>query len=179
MKTAMHPVINPVQELLFMIAPPRHIVSDVFVLKDDVHYLIGHPFEDRYTPPHINLFRYHDLHVDEMIQHVSEKVKHINPFNIYIKDLSVSHDPKGHRIYLNIVNKYPLRDLFGKLIKHDTNYTPQLDIAQNLSSIDFIKAWPYLKSLPYTQNFVCDRITVLARVENQWIHYQDIHFGNA
>jgi hypothetical protein len=179
MKTAMHPVINPVQALLFMIAPPRHIVSDVFVLKDDVHYLIGRPFEDRYTPPHISLFRYHDLHVDEMIQHVTEKAKHFKPFNIYIKDLSASHEHHSHRIYLNIVNKYPLRDLFGKLIRHDSGYTPHLGIAQGLDSTDFMKSWPYLKSLPYTQNFLCDRITVLAKVDNEWMHYQDIPFGDA
>ena len=55
---------NPVQELLFLISPPPHIASDVSVLKDDVQFLIGHEFEDRYSRANISLFKYSDKHIE-------------------------------------------------------------------------------------------------------------------
>ena len=168
---------NPVQELLFIIAPPRHIKSDVSVLKDDVQYLIGHEFDDRYSTACITLFNYSDEHVTDMIEHVESKAAHFKPFNIFIKDLNVFYTGTNRTIYLDIVNKYPVRDIFEKLIKEDAGYIPHITIAKKLAAEDFLKAWPYLKDLPYSQHFLCDRITVLARAENRWVHFKDIVFG--
>lgn len=170
---------NPVQELFFIIAPPRHIMSDVSVLKDDVHYLIGHPFDDRFSRGHISLFKYADEHSEDMIGHVEEKAAAFKPFNIFIKDFSVFYSGLKRTIYMDIVNKYPVRDIFEKLIKEDAGFTPHITIAKNLSSEDFLKAWPYLNELPYSQHFTCDRITVLTRSENKWVHYRDIVFGGS
>lgn len=177
MKPSQIKISNPVQELLFIIAAPRHIKSDVSVLKDDVQYLIGHEFEDRYSKACISLFKYNDEHLDAMIEHVEAKAAHFKPFNIFIKDLNVFYNGSYRTIYLDIVNKYPVRDIFEKLIKEDTGYIPHITIAKKLAAEDFLKAWPYLKDLPYSQHFLCDRITVLARSENKWVHYKDILFG--
>jgi len=168
---------NPVKELFFIIAPPRHILSDAFVLKDDVHYLIGHEFDDRYAKAHISLFKYNDMHADDMIRHVEAKAAYFKPFNIFIKDLNVFYNGTLRTIYMDIVNKYPVREIFEKLVKEESGYTPHITIAKKLAAEDFLKAWPYLKDLPYSQHFLCDRITVLARSEGKWIHYQDILFG--
>jgi 2'-5' RNA ligase len=168
---------NPVQELLFVISPPRHIKSDISVLKDDVQYLIGHEFDDRYSKANISLFKYNDEHVDAMIEHVESKAAHFNPFNIFIKNLNVFYTGSRRTIYLDIVNKYPVRDLFEKLIKEDPGFTPHMTIARNLIAEDFLKAWPYLKDFHYSQHFLCDRISVLARAENKWVHHKDILFG--
>ncbi|NJM24809.1 MAG: hypothetical protein HC859_04105 [Bacteroidia bacterium] len=75
MRTTAVKTSQSIQELLFIIAPPRHIASDVAVLKDDVQYLIGREFEDRYTPAHISLFKYADEHIDEIIEHVEAKAR--------------------------------------------------------------------------------------------------------
>jgi 2'-5' RNA ligase len=168
---------NPVKELFFIIAPPPHIMSDVSVLKDDVHYLIGHEFDDRYSKAHISLFKYSDDHMDDIIRHVEAKAAQFTPFNIFIKDLNVFYNGTARTIYMDIVNKYPVRDIFEKLIKEESGYTPHITIAKKLAAEDFLKAWPYLKDLPYSQHFLCDRITVLARAANRWIHYKDIMFG--
>ena len=177
MKPTQIKISNPVQELLFIIAPPRHIKSDVSVLKDDVQYLIGHEFDDRYSKACISLFKYRDEHLDGMIEHVASKAAHFKPFNIFIKDLNVFYNGSYRTIYLDIINKYPVRDIFEKLIKEDAGYTPHITIAKKLGAEDFLKAWPYLKDLPYSQHFLCDRITVLARTEDKWVHYKDILFG--
>lgn len=178
MKTTPQKIDSPVQELFFMIAPPPHIKSDVSVLKDDVHYLIGHEFEDRYSRAHISLFKYDNVeHIEGMLHHVQSKAQHFKPFNIFIKDLNVFYQGSNRTIYLEIVNKYPLREIFERLIKEDVNFTPHITVSRNLSSEDFLKTWPYLKDLKYSQHFLCDRITVLAKSENRWIHYADIPFG--
>src|SRR3982751_6768494 len=119
MKTSTTTTKSPVQELFFIISPPPHILSDVFVLKDDVHYLIGHEFADRYSMAHISLFKYQDEHVEDIIRHVEVKVAIIKPFNIFIKDLNVFYYGAERTIILDIVNKYPVRDIFEKLIKED------------------------------------------------------------
>ena len=177
MKATQVKVASPVQELFFLIAPPPHIKSDVSVLKDDVHYLIGHEFEDRYSKAHISLFRYNDEHIEDMLHHVQSKADHFSAFNVFVKDVNVFHHGSKRTLYLDIVNKYPLRDIFEKLVKTDSNFVPHITISRNLSTEDFLKTWPYLKDLPYSQHFLCDRITVLARSENRWLHYTDILFG--
>jgi len=168
---------NAIQELFFIIAPPPHIMSDVSVLKDDVQYLIGHKFDDRYSKAHISLFKYDGEYLEDMIRHVESKAERFQAFNLFIKDLNVFHNGSQRTIYLDIVNKYSIRDIFETLIKEDPHYTPHITIAKKLSPEDFLKAWPYLENLSYSQHFLCDRITVLARGENKWIHYKDIMFS--
>lgn len=178
MKTTPIKTQNPVQELFFLIAPPRHIASDVAVLKDDVHYLIGHDFEDRFSKAHIPLFKYNDEHIDDMISFVEEKAASFEAFNVFLKDFNVFYNGSKRTVYMDIVNKYPVREIFENLVKEDANFTPHITIAKNLSSEDFLKCWPYLKELNYSnQHFLCDRITVLARNGKKWLHYKDICFG--
>ena len=179
MKTSTFKLQNSVQELLFMIAPPPHILSDISVLKDDVQYLIDKKFEDRFSKGYIPLFKYEDQHVDDMMRFVEQKAETFNPFNIFIKDFGVFYNGNKRTIYMDVVNRYPIRDIFEKIIKSEPQYTPSITIAKNLSDEDFLKAMPYLKSLRYSQHFTCDRITVLARSEKRWLHYQDIEFGVA
>ncbi len=168
---------NPVQELFFLISPPPHIMSDVSVLKDDIQFLIGHEFDDRYSKGYISLFQYNDEHIDDIIQHVATKAAHFKPFNVFIKNLNVFHYGATRTIYLDIVNKYPIRDIFERLVKEDIHYTPHISIAKNIATEDFLKSWAYLKDLSYSQHFLCDRITVLAREEKRWVHFRDIMFG--
>jgi 2'-5' RNA ligase len=177
MKPSQIKILNPVQELFFIIAPPPHIMSDVSVLKDDVQYLIGHTFEGRHSKAHISLFKYSGEYLDDMVEHVETKAAQFNAFNLFIKNLNMFRDGSQRTIYLDIINKYAVRDIFESLVKQDENYTPHITIAKTLSSEDFSTAWPHLKDLSYSQNFLCDRITVLMRGGNRWVHYKDILFG--
>lgn len=169
-----------VKELFFIIAPPRHIASDVSVLKDDVHYLIGRPLEDRYAKAHISLFRFSDTekHMHHMIRFVEAKAAGFQPFNVFLKDFGVFYTGSQRTIYMDIVNKTPLQEIYEKLIREDRTFTPCITIAKNLAVEDFLRCWPYLKGLHYSnQHFLCDRITVLARTDSRWVHYKDIVFG--
>ncbi|HYI77313.1 MAG TPA: 2'-5' RNA ligase family protein [Chryseolinea sp.] len=169
-----------VRELFFVISPPPHIMSDVSVLKDDVQFLVGHELEDRYVKAHISLFKFDDKkHFDEIIQFVESKAFDFQPFNIFIKNLNFFHSGTTRSVYLDIVNKYLIQDIFEKVVKEDINYTPHISIARNLESEDFLKTWLYLKDFHYSQHFLCDRITVLARAGKRWTHYRDIMFAPA
>ena len=58
-----------IEELAFVIAPPGHIKSDVSVLKDDVHFLIGRPFVDVYSKAHVALFKFNEKEYFDDITH--------------------------------------------------------------------------------------------------------------
>jgi 2'-5' RNA ligase len=168
---------SSVQELFFIISPPRHILSDVSVLKDDVHYLIGRKLEDRHSIAHISLFKYNDEHLNDIVRHVEVKAAQFKPFNVFLKDFGVFYNGAKRTIYMDVVNKYPIQEIFEKVVKEDSNYVPHITIAKNLPMDDFLRCWPYLKGLKYSnQHFLCDRITVLARSDKKWRHYKDLLF---
>jgi 2'-5' RNA ligase len=166
-----------VKELFFLISPPRHIASDVSVLKDDVHYLIGREMEDRFLRAQITLFKFSDTenHMKHMVRFVEARASEISPFNVFLKDFGVFYNGAYRTVYLDIVNKSPIEEIFEKIIKEETSYTPHIPVAKNLTTDEFLRCWPYLKGLNYSnQHFLCDRITVLARMDRKWMHYKDI-----
>ena len=168
-----------IEELSFIIAPPPHIKSDVSVLKDDVQFLTGEVFDDRYSPAHISLFKFDDRrHFGDIIKQVEARAAAFDPFNIFIKGLRYFDHGPNRTIYLDILNKVDVQDIFENLVKRNARYMPFISIAQGLNTREFSKAWPHLQDFRYTQDFLCDRITVLARSGNGWLHYRDILFGN-
>lgn len=178
MKFNHQPTDASVKELFFLISPPRHIISDVSVLKDDVHYLTGHKLEDRHSIAHISLFKYNDDHISDIIRHVEVKAAAFEPFNVFLKGFGVFFNGSKRTIYMDIVNKSPIQEIFEKLVKEDSGYVPHISIARNLGLDDFLRCWPYFKGLNYSnQHFLCDRITVLGRSDKKWMHYKDIMFS--
>jgi hypothetical protein len=179
MKQSYVKISKGVEELFFVISPPPHIKSDVSVLKDDVQYLTGNIFEDRYSVAHISLFRFVDeQHFDDIIREVELRATYFSPFNVFIKGLKAFQHGSNRTIHLDIVNKYQVSEIFEKLVKEDNQYSPYISIAKKLTDEEFSHAWPYLEDFCYNQHFLCDRITVLARTDGRWIHYKDIVFGN-
>lgn len=168
-----------IDELSFVIAPPPHIKSDVSVLKDDVQFLTAEIFKDRHVPAHISLFRYNDkkLFID-IIQQVETKAAEFRPFNIFLKDLKHFRYNATYTVYLDIINKPDIRDIFEHLIKMNANYLPLISVAKGLGYEQFSKAWPHLRNFRYRQDFLCDRISVIGRRGHNWLHCRDIMFGD-
>src|SRR5688572_19274271 len=92
MKLNHQPTDESVKELFFLISPPRHIISDVSVLKDDVHYLIGHQLADRHSIAHVSLFKYNDEHFTDIIRHVEVKAAQFKTFNVFLKGFGVFYN---------------------------------------------------------------------------------------
>jgi 2'-5' RNA ligase len=136
-----------IKELFFLISPPRHIVSDVSVLKDDVHYLIDREMEDRFSKAHISLFKFRDTenHMKHIIRFVEARASEIAPFNIFLKDFGVFYSGSFRTIYMDIVNKSPVQDIFERIVKEESNFVPHITIAKSLTVDEFLRCWPYLK----------------------------------
>lgn len=167
-----------IEELSFIIAPPPHIKSDVSVLKDDVQFLTGELLPDRFSAAQISLFRYDDKkHFTDIIREVEIKALTFDPFNIFIKDLKFFALGTKRSIFLDILNKREVCEIFERLIKENTTYVPFLSIANGVGPKQFTKAWAHLENFRYRQDFLCDRISVLARRGGRWVHYKDIMFG--
>jgi 2'-5' RNA ligase len=112
-----------------------------------------------------------------MVRFVESRAIDFKPFNVFLKDFGVFYNGPKRTVYLDIVNKTPVQEVFEKLVKEDSSFTPHIPIARNLGMDDFLRCWPYLKGLNYSnQHFLCDRITVLAKTENKWTFYKDILF---
>ena len=168
-----------IEELAFVIAPPGHIKSDVSVLKDDVHFLIGRPFVDVYSKAHVALFKFNEKeYFDDITRHVTNAAAQFAPFNIFLKDLSVLHTGPHRTIAMNVLNKYPVREIFEKIVRKNDRYMPYISIASHLTPSDLLKAWPYLKDFTYSQHFTCDHIAVFAKMGTQWTLYKEIPFGS-
>jgi 2'-5' RNA ligase len=164
-------------ELFFMIAPPKAITAYVAQLKNYVRDAIGRRIEDDFSRAHISLFKYRDPHAEDLLYEVDNKISSFTPFNVYIKNLNVSHDPAGWSIYLEIVHKAPIREIAEHIAGREVDFTPRITIARNLELNDFLSVWRTLKDLSYSQYFRCDHITVLKKAPRKWVHYVDIPFA--
>lgn len=166
-----------VKELLFVISPAEGIASDVRVLKDDVHYLTGKKFDGQQAKAYIPLFKYSGEEMPEVLDRVEAAAEQFNAFEVIIKDFGVFHHGSNRNIYLDIVNKYRIRDIVEAIQGPEEDYTPHITIVRNLPAEDFLKCWPYFKSLHYSQHFRCDRITVLLKNGKRWTSYREIMLG--
>ena len=109
---------------------------------------------------------------------VDHKVSTFNPFHVYIKNLNFSIDsPTRRTIYLEIVYKNPICDLFQNITEQESDFTPHINIAKDLEINDFITAWKSLQNLTYSEYFKCDHITVLKKAPRKWMHYIDLPFA--
>jgi 2'-5' RNA ligase len=164
-------------ELFFIIAPPRNIVEYVAMLKRYVKSSIGHGFEDEFSKAHISLFKYRDAHAEDLLYKVDSKISSFTPFHVYLKDLNVVNDGTSWTIYLEIVHKAPICEIFENISGQDIDFKPQITIARNLEINDFLEVWKNLKNLSYSQYFKCDHITVLKKSPRKWVHYVDMPFA--
>ncbi|NOT76671.1 MAG: 2'-5' RNA ligase family protein [Cyclobacteriaceae bacterium] len=165
-------------ELFFIISPSKSVVDYVAALKNHVKSAIGHTFEDEFSKAHISLFKYRDAHPERVLYQMDTKVSMFNPFHVYIKNLNFfTHGPNKRTIYLEIVYKNPICDVFQGITGQETGFLPHITIAKNLDTSDFLIAWNSLKNLSYSEYFKCDHITVLKKAPKKWMHYIDLPFA--
>jgi len=165
-------------ELFFIISPPKNVSEYVATLKSHVKLAIGHNFEDEFSKAHISLFKYHDEHPERTLYKLDSMVSTFNAFHVYIKNLNFfTHGSNKRTIYLEIVYKNPLCDIFQNITGKESEFLPHITIAKNLDVNDFLIAWSSLKNLSYSEYFKCDHITVLKKTPNKWAHYIDLPFA--
>ena len=163
-------------ELSFLISPSHTISSFVKYLKATIENILGHSFEDRFFKAHISLMKDNE-HTEDYLYDIDSKMRAFRPFTVSVKNFNVfRHGSHKRTIYLEIVNKTSICEIFETLKGKNISFTPHITIAKNLYITDFTKVWNYLKDLSYSNDFLCDRITVLKRLGHRWIHHTDIPF---
>ncbi len=168
---------NTVSTLWFTILPPPHICSDVSVIRDDIRYLIGHGFEGQRSLPVISLFRYNGNYATDLVDIIERRARLAKPFNIFLKDFGYLQQDNNHTIYLDVVNRFAVTELIQQLTGEAPELNPCIPVAHKLPEIDFMKCWPYLKSLNYgNQHFPCIGLVVFIKEKGRWVKGKTIPF---
>lgn len=163
------------KELLFVLTPPTPLQETVSHFKKDAESLVGYPYKSRYAKAHITLGYCITDQPLKLIWSIADKMQTHAPFHIHIKDCRPLLHGENRSICLDVANKSTVTDITDNLSElTETTDTPHLTIARNLPYEDFAKAWPYFQNIHYSNNFICDRITVLERAGNRWIPYEQI-----
>lgn len=160
------------EELFFIISPPADILRQIANMKRQVRQSIGRPFEAELSIGHISLHKDSGSCIETSLSEIDSRLSAIDPFEIQIKDFNAFFNSKT--IFLDIVNKDAVHDVFESITRLPYDGVPHVTIAKNLAKPDFQKAWSQLTASPYKTKFICDRIKVLRRSKRRWLHYTEI-----
>jgi 2'-5' RNA ligase len=161
-------------ELFFIISPPADILKQIASMKRLVRNAIGRPFDAECSIGHISLHKDHGVHGLTALEPIGARLSAIEPFDIQMKDFSSFRNSKT--IYLDIVNKGFIPDIFENITQLRYEGIPHVTLAKNLCKRDFQQAWSILNQSPYHSQFRCDRVRVLKKSTRHWIHYTDLCF---
>ena len=161
---------TPPNFFFLLISPPNEVIEYVSFLKKFVRESIGHVFDSFYSKAHLTLFQYYDFHNESELYIFQERISRVEPFQIHIDGLKAFNN--NRTIFLDIKFFHRVCGLVKRL-DHTINY-PHITIAKNLPPRDFDLVWPELQKFSYRNYFICDRITVLKRINNRWAEHSDL-----
>jgi len=167
---------NEASELIYIIDLPPSVRQFVGHLKKHIREVLGHSFDSQQVSPHISLFRQTDPHAERFLYDADHVLKSFKPFHINLKNLNVFKHGDKRTIYLEVVNKWPLCDVFEQLTG-EQDFFPHVVIAKDLEAEDFFRVWHSLKDYPYINYFRCDRVTVLKKETKKWVPYVELPFA--
>jgi hypothetical protein len=165
------------EELLYVIPAPSFIANFVTRLKEHVQASLGHPFSKPTPRPCISLLKDHQPKAERFLYTAYSRITTFKPFHVSVKNLNVLRKNDRFTIYLDIVYKTPLYEVVENLSAEGTEFIPSFVIAEDLEVDDFVKVWKDLKSISFSDHFLCDHITVLKKNRHRWVHYIDIPFA--
>jgi len=153
-----------------LISPPDEVIEYVSFLKKLIRKSIGHVYDSFYSTAHLTLFQYYDFHNESKLYTFQERISCVEPFYIHIDGLKAFHN--NRTIFLDIKFFHQVCGLV-KQLGHSINY-PHITIAKNLPPRDFNLVWPELQKFSYRNYFICDRVTVLKRINNRWTEHIEL-----
>jgi hypothetical protein len=162
-----------VYEFLLLLSPAKRVTRFVARQKNLLYKEIGY-FDSVHSLAHITLTNYIDYHNDSRLYDIELLIVEFSSFELCTNGFQVFHQGLNRTIYLDIVQKNPVRDIAEKLNKK--NITPHITIAKNLTPDVFGKAWELLKTEVFCDYFQCWYVTVLKRplYSNSWINYMQL-----
>jgi 2'-5' RNA ligase len=162
-------------EYFFIISPPADILNEINRMKRLVRTSIGRPFDSECSIGHISLHKNDDIHGEEALHEIGNRLSALAPFSVQIKDFNVFRNSKT--IFLDIVHQGFIYDVFETITQLRYQGVPHMTLAKNLRKEDFEKAWRTLQGIQYNNRFTCDRVKVLKRSHRRWLHHTELYFG--
>jgi 2'-5' RNA ligase len=156
----------------FTITPSQPIQVFVSDLKKQVREVLGHGFQEEFTPAYISLFKYTDFKTESFLYDADWLISALLPFEIYVTGVGIFKHGGNKAIYLKIEYKTPISEL-AKVLGGES-ITPYITIARNLGHDDFTKAWEQLRKISYCNYFRCTTVTVLKKEPNRWNRYLEL-----
>jgi 2'-5' RNA ligase len=160
----------PPNFFFLLISPPDEVIEYVSFLKKLVRKSLGHAYDGFYSTAHLTLFQYHDFHNESKLYTFQERISSIEPFYIHIDGVRAFNN--NRTIFLDIKFFHHVCGLVKRL-DHSINY-PHITIAKNLPPGDFNLVWPELQKFSYRNHFICDRVTVLKKINNRWAEHEEL-----
>ncbi len=161
-----------INRFFFTITPSQPVQVFVSNLKKQVRDVLGHGFQDEFSPAHISLFKYTDFKTESFLYDADWLISALLPFEIHVNGLGIFKHGVNKTIYLQIEYKTPISELASVL--GGERITPHITIARNLGSDDFAKAWEHLQNISYSNYFRCTTVTVLKKEPNRWNRYLEL-----
>jgi 2'-5' RNA ligase len=155
-----------INRFFFTIIPSQPVQTFVSDLKKQVREVLGHGFQDEFSPAHIPLFKYTNVKTESYLYDTDWLTSALLPLEIYVNGVGIFKHGANKTIYLQIEYKTPASELANVL--GGERITPHIIIARNLAPDDFIKAWEHLQNSLYNNYFRCTTVTVLNKEPNRW-----------
>ncbi|SDZ75950.1 2'-5' RNA ligase [Thalassobacillus cyri] len=162
------------------IFPPKKIqdVANSYRKRYDPHYAL--------IPPHITLkdpFEAEDSEIKEMVPHLKEIAKEMQPFEIEINKVS-SFTPITNTIYLKVEPTDIIMGLNEKLYgehlpgEREHSFVPHITIAQKLSDDEYSDVYGTLRMKGFDLKETVDRFQLLYQLDNgSWTVYETFVLG--
>lgn len=132
---------------------------------------IGRPFDAECSIGHISLHKDRGIAANAL-DSIAARLATIDTFEIQVKNFNSFRNSKT--IYLDVVNKGLLADVFENITQLRYEGVPHVTLAKNLCKQDFDRAWKILSQKTYNTQFTCDRVKVLQKSTRRWLHYTDL-----
>ncbi len=141
-------------------------------MKRLVRTTIGRPFEAECSIGHISLHKDEGMDTTEILDTIAARLADMHPFEIHMRNFSAFKNSKT--IYLDVINKGCIPDVFETITRLPYEGVPHVTLAKNLAKQDFERAWNILNQQTFNTSFTCDRIKVLKKSTRRWLHYTDL-----
>jgi hypothetical protein len=158
-----------------VISPSDKVMEDTIDFKRKAEVSLGRSFPSRNSIPHLTLDLSEDFHNESKLYHFEDAVSRIKPFTVFIRDFGIFKT--NGTIFLRPVFDESIRFLSEQF--SGKRITPHLTIVRNLKPYDRDRLWEIFKITTYARDFVCTCVTILRRVNNQWLKHAEFGLGSS
>ncbi|MDV6167164.1 2'-5' RNA ligase family protein [Flavobacterium sp. DG1-102-2] len=149
---------------LVVLSPPETVKADIAKIKKKLNDIAYISDRNLHSIAHITLV---DKLTDDadFAETIAKLITPANPFKVIVEGWSIFDHGHSVTVYLSIKNPEPIVSLMT-LVK-STSKTPHISLAKKISYENFDMLKPYLESLNYSAEWLCDEVNVLRKLMSE------------